>query len=157
MKKMKRIIEEELYLKIGSLLDDYYDLLEHLEGYRTNNLEDDWSTLEEVLDEYDSLPIYEGESATEKEDERREPAVNDRVRVTDWTECYGTYSSWVEKYISEPSEKYLWDYGRACHDGDEGKVIFIAPHEYGSMETLAYVKMNNGKCYLIGIKGIEKI
>lgn len=154
MNEMNRIINEELYLKISSLLNNYDDLLEHLEGYRSNDLEEDWLVLEEILDEYDSLPIYEEEHIIEEK--RCEPAVNDRVRVIDYGACYTTYSDWVEKYISEPSEKYLFDYGNSCDYGDEGKVLFIAPHECGHT-NLAYIKMDNGRCYLIGIKGLEKI
>jgi FtsZ-interacting cell division protein YlmF len=135
-------------------LGNYDDLLEHLEGYRSNDLEEDWLVLEEILDEYDSLPTCEEEE--EEEEEEREPAVNDRVRVIDYGACYTTYSDWVEKYISEPSEKYLFDYGNSCDYGDEGKILFIAPHEYGNT-TLAYVRMDNGKCYLIELKSLRKI
>lgn len=157
---MKYIIEEELYFKIGSILENYGDLLERLgEPFRSTILDDDCRDLDKIWDEYNSLPTYEEERKVEekREEKEREPEVSDRVRVVDWTECYGTYSGWVEKHIVEPSEKYLWDYGVLCKDGDEGKVLLIAPHEYGSMQNLAYVKMDNGKCYLIGISGIEKI
>lgn len=154
---MKYIIEEELYDKIHTLLCNYEDLLSRIGGeYRNGLLEDDWNTFYGLLDKYDSLPIYEAENAT---GERREPAVGDRVRVINSGESYTTYSDWIEEHVSESSEKYLWDYGRSCDDGDTGKVLFIAPHEYGNA-NLAYVKMDNGKygkCYLIGTKGLEVI
>ena len=155
MKKMKYIIEEELYDKIRTLLCNYEDLLSRIGGeYRNDLLEDDWNTFYGLVDKYDSLPIYEGESTTGV---RREPAVGDRVRVVDSGECYTTYSGWVEKYISEPSGRYLWDYGKECNNGDEGEILLIAPHEYGSLANLAYVKMDNDRCYLIGIKGLVAI
>lgn len=155
---MNRIINEELYLKISSLLGNYDDLLEHLEGYRSNDLEEDWLVLEEILDEYDSLPIYEERKAEKekKKEEKREPTVGDYVRIIDSGECYTTYSDWIEKYITEPSEKYLWDYGVTRFNGEVGKILFIASHENDNA-TLAYVKMDNGRCYLIGIRGLEVI
>lgn len=161
---MKYIIEEELYFKIGSILQNYGDLLERLgEAFRSTNLDDDWRALDKIWDEYNSLPTYENKSTTgerrEPAGERHEPAVGNRVRIIDSGECYTTYSDWVEKHVSEPSEKYLWDYGRSCDDGDTGKILFIAPHEYDTGQ-LAYVKMDNekyGKCYLIGVRGLEKI
>ena len=156
MNEMNRIINEELYLKIGSLLDNYDGLLEHLEGYRSNDLEEDWLVLEGILDEYDSLPIYEERKVEEKKKEEREPAVGDYVRVIDDGENYTTYSEWIEKYITEPSEKYRWDYGVSRYNGEVGKILFIAPHGCGHT-NLAYVRMDNGRCYLIGVKGLEKI
>ena len=153
---MKYIIEEELYFKIGSILENYGDLLERLgEAFRSTNLDDDWRDLDKIWDEYNSLPNYEEERvADEKKD--REFEAFDRVRVIDSGECYTTYSEWIEKYISEPSERYLWDYGQECGNGDEGTILFIAPHEYGTGQ-LAYVQMTNRLCYLIGIGGLEKI
>jgi hypothetical protein len=157
-KKMKYIIEEELYDKISTLLCNYEDLLERLgEEYRNDLLEDDWNTFSGLLDEYDSLPVYkERKVEEEKKEEKRKPIAGDRVRVIESGECYTTYSDWVEKYITEPSERYLWDYGMSCYNGDVGEVLHIESHEYGNA-TLAYVKMDNGKCYLIGTKGLEII
>lgn len=152
---MKYIIEEELYNKISKIMCHYDTLLERLgEDCRGDTLERDFNDFSEIWAEYDDLPTYEDENTT---GERREPAVGDRVRVINSGESYTTYSGWIEKYISEPVGRYLWDYGKACNDGDEGEILFIAPHEYGSMATLAYVKMDNERCYLIGTKGLEVI
>ena len=157
---MKYIIEEELYFKIGSILENYADLLERLgEPFRSTILDDDWRDIDKIWDEYNTLPTYEDERKVEEkgeEEEKREPIAGDRVRVIDSGECYTTYSDWVEKYITERSERYLWDYGQSCDNGDEGKILFIAPHEYGTGQ-LAYVQMTDKLCYLIGTKGLEVI
>lgn len=155
MKKMKYIIERELYLKIGSLLDNYHSLLDRLgEEFRNPTLEQDWNALSTVFEEYDTLPTYEDENTSNEE--KRELMVGDSVRVVDSGECYTTYSEWVEKHIVDPSAKYLWDYEQSCDNGDKGKILCIAPHEYGTAQ-LAYVQMTDRLCYLIGVKGLEKI
>ncbi len=151
---MKYIIEEELYDKIRTLLCNYEDLLSRIGGeYRNGLLEDDWNAFYGLVDKYDSLPTYESESTA---GERREPTVGDHIRVIDSGESYTIYCGWIERYISEPAGRYLWDYGKACNDGDEGIVLFVAPHGCGN-ENLAYVKMDNERCYLIGVKGLEII
>jgi len=150
---MKYIIEEELYFKIGSILDNYGDLLERLgQAYRSPNLDDDWRDLDKIWDEYNSLPTYEEERvADEKKD--REFEVLDRVRVIDSGECYTTYDSWVDKYVKEPSEKYAWVYGRSCNDDSYGTILVLAPHERDG-DIVAYVRMDNGDCYLINTHGL---
>lgn len=158
---MKYIIEEELYDKISTLLCNYEDLLSRLgDEYRNGLLEDDWNAFTGLIDEYDSLPTYEEKKKVKKEkgeeEEKREPTAGDCVRVINSGECYTTYSDWVEKYITERSERYLWDYGQSCDNGDAGKVLYVAPHECGHT-NLAYVQMTDKLCYLIGTRGLEVI
>lgn len=98
---------------------------------------------EEMLDKWDESKIHEG----------------DTVKVINTGLNYSSYVKWVEEHISDPSMA-----ARFCFSTPETwkkyKVIKIAEHERNH-SPLAYIEETDGlsynKCYLIEVKGLEKV
>jgi hypothetical protein len=82
----------------------------------------------------------------------QEIKVGDIVRVIDWGRGYTTYEEWAKK-------NGLSEY-RAGNDVVEGnlyEVVAKALHSEGSLWTLLGLEGEDGKQYIIGIEGVEKI
>lgn len=98
---------------------------------------------EEMLEPWDENRIYEG----------------DIVMVVNTGLNYSTYPQWVGEHISDPDMAARYCFGSPSTDGNY-KVIKIAEHESNG-RTLAYIEQCDGfvfnKCYLVEVKGLEKV
>ena len=98
---------------------------------------------EEMLDKCDENKIYEG----------------DTVKVVNTGLNYSSYAQWVGKHISDPYMAARFCFGSPSLD-EKYKVIKIAEHE-SNYRPLAYIEQIDGigfnKCYLIEVKGLEKV
>ena len=94
--------------------------------------------------------------------------VGDIVTVTRPGQCYTTYIGWLEHNVKSIREAALYKYYESIETGGRYRVLYVAKHGKGSADTvLCYVQKYevyyNGEinedapCYLINIKGVEKI
>ena len=94
--------------------------------------------------------------------------VGDIVTVTRPGRCYTTYVNWIERNVKSIREAALYRYNESIEAGGKYRVLYVAEHKKGSADTvLCYVQKYevyyNGEideyapCYLINIKGVEKI
>ena len=94
--------------------------------------------------------------------------VGDIVTVTRPGKCYSTYVRWIERNVKSIREAALYRYNESIEAGGKYRVLYMAEHGKGSADTvLCYVQKYevycNGEideyapCYLINIKGVEKI
>ena len=93
--------------------------------------------------------------------------VGDIVKVTRPGQCYSTYVEWIERNVKSVREAALYRYDESIETGHHYKVLHIADHSKCSDGDLCYVQeyvvLANGEideyapCYLINIKGVEKI
>lgn len=93
-------------------------------------------------------------------EEKEEIKVGDKVKVINNGYCFDEYYDWVEENINTRVLKLKFDYGNILPNETICEVLHINKHNYGynADETLAYVQdMENKRCYLINIKGLEKI
>lgn len=79
----------------------------------------------------------------------------DKVKVVNNGYTYSTYESWIERNIKFPARRYMWDFDKNPSNGKKGKVIKIAQHSTNDERILAYVEID-GRCYIIGVEGLEK-
>lgn len=98
---------------------------------------------EQMLDKWDESKIHEG----------------DTVKVINTGLNYSSYVQWVGEHISDPYMAARFCFGSPNTDR-KYKVIKIAEHERNHM-PLAYIEEIDGlgfnKCYLIEVKGLEKV
>lgn len=98
---------------------------------------------EQMLDKWDESKIHEG----------------DTVKVINTGLNYSSYVQWVGEHISDPYMAARFCFGSPSTDKNY-KVIKIAEHERNHM-PLAYIEEIDGlsynKCYLIEVKGLEKV
>ena len=93
--------------------------------------------------------------------------VGDIVKVTRPGQCYTTYVSWIERNVKSIREAALYRYNESIEAGGKYRVLYMAEHERNPDGVLCYIQeynvYPNGKiddympCYLINIKGVEKI
>ena len=93
--------------------------------------------------------------------------VGDIVKVTRPGQCYTTYVGWIERNVKFIREAALYRYNESIEAGGEYRVLYVAEHGRSSDGVLCYIQeynvYPNGKiedympCYLINIKGVEKI
>ena len=94
--------------------------------------------------------------------------VGNIVTVTCPGKCYSTYIGWLEHNVKSIREAALYRYNESIEAGGKYKVLYMAEHGRGSDDgVLCYVQKyavySNGEvddyapCYLINIKGVEKI
>ena len=94
--------------------------------------------------------------------------VGDIVKVTRPGQCYTTYVGWIERNVKSIREAALYRYNESIEADGEYRVLYMAEHERSSDDgILCYVQKyavySNGEvddyapCYLINIKGVEKI
>ena len=94
--------------------------------------------------------------------------VGDIVKVIHPGLCYSTYVGWIERNVKSIREAALYKYDESIKAGGKYRVLYVAEHGIGNGDTvLCYVQkytMNydeeideNAPCYLISIKGVEKI
>ena len=94
--------------------------------------------------------------------------VGDIVKVIRPGQCYTTYVDWSECNVKSIREAALYRYNESIEAGGEYRVLYVAEHERSSSDgVLCYIQEYNvypsGKidelapCYLINIKGVEKI
>ena len=93
-------------------------------------------------------------------EEKEEIKVGDKVKVINNGYCFDEYYDWVKENINNRELKLKFDYGNVLSNGTICEVLHINKHNHGynADDTLAYVQdMENKRCYLIGLKGLEKI
>ena len=94
--------------------------------------------------------------------------VGDIVKVTRPGQCYTTYVSWIERNVKSIREAALYRYNESIEAGGKYRVLYMADHGGDSDDSVLcyvqqYVVYPSGKiedympCYLINIKGVEKI
>ena len=94
--------------------------------------------------------------------------VGDIVKVTRSGKCYTTYVDWIERNVKSIREAALYRYNESIEAGGEYRVLYMAEHggitDGGILCYIQkYVVYPSGKiddyapCYLINIKGVEKI
>ena len=93
--------------------------------------------------------------------------VGDIVRVTRPGQCYTTYVSWIERNVKSIREAALYRYNESIEADGEYRVLYMAEHGRSSDGVLCYIQEYNVypnekiddymPCYLINIKGVEKI
>ena len=96
----------------------------------------------------------------EEKEEREEIKVGDKVKVINNGYCFDEYYDWVEENINNRELKLKFDYGNVLPNGTICEVLHINKHNgsYNSDDTLAYIQdIENKRCYLINIEGLEKI
>ena len=109
--------------------------------------------------------LFDNESLTliwerEEKEERKEIKVGDKVKVINNGYCFDEYYDWVEENINTRVLKLKFDYGNILPNETICEVLHINKHNHGynADDTLAYVQdMENKRCYLINIEGLEKI
>lgn len=98
---------------------------------------------EEMLDKWDESVIHEG----------------DTVKVINTGLNYSSYVKWVEEHISDPSMAARFCFNTP-NTSKKYKVIKIAEHEKNH-RPLAFIEEIDGfsynSCYLIEVKGLEKV
>ena len=94
--------------------------------------------------------------------------VGDIVKVIHPGLCYTTYVEWIERNVKSIREAALYKYEESIEASGEYRVLYMAEHERISDGGILcyvqqYVVYPSGKvddyapCYLINIKGVEKI
>ena len=94
--------------------------------------------------------------------------VGDIVTVTRPGQCYTTYVSWLEHNVKSIREAALYRYNESIDEaGGKYKVLYMAEHGRSSDGILCYIQKyvvypsgnvdDYAPCYLINIKGVEKI
>ena len=94
--------------------------------------------------------------------------VGDIVKVVCPGRCYTTYVDWIERNVRTIREAILYRYDECIEAGGKYRVLYMAEHsEFRADNVLCYVQkydvFPNGRiddyapCYLINIKGVEKI
>ena len=94
--------------------------------------------------------------------------VGDIVKVIRPGQCYTTYVDWIECNVKSIREAALYRYNESIEAEGKYKVLYMGEHGRSSGDgVLCYVQkynvFSNGKiddyapCYLINIKGVEKI
>ena len=94
--------------------------------------------------------------------------VGDIVKVTRPGQCYTTYVSWIERNVKSIREAALYKYHENIEADGEYRVLYMAEHG-GDFDDgiLCYIQKyvvypsgnvdDYAPCYLINIKGVEKI
>ena len=93
-------------------------------------------------------------------EEKEEIKVGDKVKVINNGYCFDEYYDWVKENINNRELKLKFDYGNVLSNGTICEVLHINKHNgsYNTDDTLAYIQdMENKRCYLINIEGLEKI
>ena len=85
-------------------------------------------------------------------------SIGEKVRVIDRGQHYSGYSDWIELHVKDPGDVAKWGpkHDRYFNTGNIGVVKCIAPHEWKREGDLAYVEIE-GYCYIINVKGLEKV
>ena len=94
--------------------------------------------------------------------------VGDIVTVTCPGKCYSTFISWIEHNVKSIREAVLYRYNESIEAGGKYRVLCMAEHGRCSDDgVLCYVQKyvvypggeidDRAPCYLINIKGVEKI
>ena len=94
--------------------------------------------------------------------------VGDIVKVIRPGQCYTTYVGWIERNVKSIREAALYRYDESIEAGGEYRVLYMGEHGRSCVDgVLCYVQeysvCPSGKiddrapCYLINIKGVEKI
>ena len=93
-------------------------------------------------------------------EEKEEIKVGDKVKVINNGYCFDEYYDWVKENINNRELKLKFDYGNVLSNGTICEVLHINKHNgsYNTDDILAYIQdMENKRCYLINIEGLEKI
>ena len=138
----------------------YDENLNDVSGYSTFDITKIYKTVGhtfKTLFDNESLSLIWGR---EEKEEKEELKVGDKVKVINNGYCFDEYYDWVEENINTRVLKLKFDYGNVLPNGTICEVLHINKHNHGynADDTLAYVQdMENKRCYLINIEGLEKI
>ena len=94
--------------------------------------------------------------------------VGDIVKVIRPGQCYTAYVGWIERNVKSIREAALYRYNEIIEAGGKYKVLYMAEHGIrSSAGVLCYVQKyvvypggeiwEYAPCYLINIKGVEKV
>ena len=94
--------------------------------------------------------------------------VGDIVKVIRPGRCYTTYVEWIERNVKSIRKAILYKYNESMEAGGKYRVLYVAEYGRGSDDNVLcyvqkYVVYPSGEvddympCYLINIKGVEKI
>ena len=94
--------------------------------------------------------------------------VGDIVKVVSPGQCYTTYVDWIECNVNSIREAALYRYNESIEVGGKYRVLYMGEHGRRSVDGVLcyiqkYIVYSNGKiddylpCYLINVKGVEKI
>ena len=94
--------------------------------------------------------------------------VGDIVTVTRPGLCYTTYVEWIERNVKSIREAALYKYYESIEIGGRYRVLYVAEHGGNFDDGILcyvqkYIVSSSGEvddympCYLINIKGVEKI
>ena len=94
--------------------------------------------------------------------------VGDIVKVIRPGQCYTTYVGWIERNVKSIREAALYRYNESIEADGKYKVLYMAEHGRRFDDGILcyiqkYAVYSNGEvdelapCYLINIKGVEKI
>lgn len=125
----------------------------------------DGTTVEAKCSPEDNFDIGEGikevfKKLNEKREELRKKKEEEdkRIKVGDWVEVidagcgYSTWYDWIPYYKFDLIKNFA--YGALQHDGDSGKVMYMAQEGY---VTLVYYQDADGLCHTIDIRGLRKV
>lgn len=138
----------------------YDENLNDVSGYSTFDITKIYKTVGKTF-----KTLFDNESLSliwerEEKEEREEIKVGDKVKVINNGYCFDEYYSWVKENINNRELKLKFDYGNVLPNGTICEVLHINKHNgsYNTDDTLAYIQdMENKRCYLINIEGLEKI
>lgn len=83
--------------------------------------------------------------------------IGDRVKVIDSGKNYGSYSNWVDKYVTNPKLRRKWHKNHSPSEFDTYCIKYIGEHENG-YNTIAYIQNEaNECCYMVEIHGLELV
>ena len=135
----------------------YDENLNDVSGYSTFDITKIYKTVGhtfKTLFDNESLSLIWGR------EEKEELKVGDKVKVINNGYCFDEYYDWVEENINNRELKLKFDYGNVLPNGTICEVLHINKHNgsYKADDTLAYIQdIENKRCYLINIEGLEKI
>ena len=180
--KEKKDIMTKSDLKNGMVVEikdgDKYlvhnDLLLGKDGYiHLNNYDEDLILKDRNKNRFDIIRIYKSIpyslmgilndkylTLIWEREEKEELKVGDKVKVINNGYCFDEYYDWVEENINTRVLKLKFDYGNILPNETICEVLHINKHNHGynTDDTLAYIQdMENKRCYLINIEGLEKI
>lgn len=86
--------------------------------------------------------------------------IGDKVKIVDKESVSAYYPIWVSKHVSNLMDIARYAYGSLPNISATYEVMVIGPHDMNDERQMVYIKRNDGLtslCYLVDIKGLEKI
>lgn len=86
--------------------------------------------------------------------------IGDKVKIVDKELVFAYYPMWVSNHVSNSMDIARYAYGSLPNLSATYEVMVIGPHDMVDERRMVYIKRNDGltsPCYLVDIKGLEKI